>query len=202
MVVKWIVMHSCCSAAPGQQHYTTTPQQHNFSKYLLEIFDGNTGKILQHLIIYLAFEIHIIWYQLVTTQRTPATHFKCPLQWQEGKWREKKNTGIMMNYVANHHVSDRWLIDSGKQLDAPVGMAGFCLCLVHLSSDRNECWVTIRSNAQHPSSLYDAAPSTMWILLGDLVLLQLLHRTFNMNKEKENGDGISFKWTLARRSWR
>ena len=42
-------------------------------------------------------------------------------------------------------------------------------------------------------SLYDAAPSTMWILLGDLVLLQLLHRTFNMNKEKENGDGISFK---------
>lgn len=62
----------------------------------------------------------------------------------------------MMNYVANHHVSDRWLIDSGKQLDAPVGMAGFCLCLVHLSSDRNECWVTIRSNAQHtpPLSLW------------------------------------------------
>ena len=37
-------------------------------------------KILQHLIIYLAFEIHIIWYQPVTTQHTLTlvTHFKCP----------------------------------------------------------------------------------------------------------------------------
>ena len=34
-----------------------------------------------------------------------------------------------MNYVANHHVSDGWLIDSGKQLDAPVGMAGFLFML-------------------------------------------------------------------------
>ena len=161
MVVKWIVMHSCRQCS--RQVNSITPQHHNTTslntccKYLMR-----TLKILQHLIIYLAFEIHI--FMAPTGDHTTYTTnpFWCPtMQWQEGKWRENKNTGIMMNYVANHHVSDGWLIDSGKQLDAPVGMAGLCcLCLVHLSY-HNECWVTIRRNTQHTPPLLSLWCSTV-----------------------------------------
>ena len=199
MVVKWIVMHSCRQCS--RQVNSITPQHHNTTslntccKYLMR-----TLKILQHLIIYLAFEIHI--FMAPTGDHTTYTTnpFWCPtMQWQEGKWREKKNTGIMMNYVANHHVSDGWLIDSGKQLDVPVGMAGFLFML-----GSSIAVITMNAGSQSEEilstplfSLYDAVQSTMWILLG--YLLQLLHRTFNMNKEKENGDDISVKWNLPRR---
>ena len=152
MVVKWIVMHSCWQCS--RQVNSITPQHHNTTslntccKYLMR-----TLKILQHLIIYLAFEIHI--FMAPTGDHTTYTTnpFWCPtMQWQEGKWRENKNTGIMMNYVANHHVSDGWLIDSGKQLDAPVGMAGF---LFMLGSSIVSQWML-----GHYQKKYSAHPSS------------------------------------------
>ena len=85
--------------------------------------------------------------------------FWCPtMQWQEGKWREKKNTGIMMNYVANHHVSDGWLIDSGKQLDAPVGMAGFLFMLGSSIVSQWSQWML-----GHYQKKHSVHPSSPWI---------------------------------------
>ena len=55
-----------------------------------------------------------------------------------------------MNYVANHHVSDGWLIDSGKQLDAPVGMAGF---LFMLGSSIVVITITMNAGSQSEETL-------------------------------------------------